>query len=117
MNRIARPLMLTAVFIAAGCATSDPVPMGKDTYMLSNTGAWSWSSGAALKGDLFREADAFCKSQRKHLMPVNTSSKDGGFSQFAQADIQFRCLAEGDPELARPTLEPVPNVRIENRTK
>ena len=102
----------------AGYTSPDPVlPMGKDTYMLSGTGAWSWSSGAALKGDLFREADAFCRSQDKQLMPVNTASNDGSFSRLAQAELQFRCLTEGAPELARPNFEPVPNVRIENRIK
>ena len=85
--------------------------------MLSNTGAWSWSSGAALKGELFREADSFCRSQGKHLMPINTNSKDASFSEFAHSEVQFRCLAEGDPELQRPNLEMVPNVRIENRTR
>ena len=79
--------------------------MGKDTYMLSNTGAYSWSSGATLKGDLFRQADAFCRGQDKVLMPINTASNDGSFSQFAHADIQFRCLKDGDTELRRPTLD------------
>lgn len=117
MHKLAYLVILIATSLVAGCASSGPVPMGRDTYMLSSTGAWSWSSGGGLKGDLFREADAFCKSQGKQLMPVNTASRDGSFSQFAQAEIQFRCLAEGDHELARPTLEPVPNVRIENRAR
>ena len=117
MQKLAYLAILIATSVVAGCASSGPAPMGRDTYMLSSTGAWSWSSGGALKGDLFREADALCKSQGKQLMPVNTASRDGSFSQFAQAEIQFRCLAEGDPELARPALEAVPNVRIENRTK
>ena len=117
MQKVAFLVSLFAATTLAGCASPGPVPMGKDTYMLSGTGAWSWSSGAALKGDLFREADAFCLSRGKQLMPVNTASNDGSFSRFAQAELQFRCLAEGDPELARPNLEPVPNVRIENRTK
>jgi hypothetical protein len=109
-------VLLIGMTLIAGCASS-PVPMGQDTYMLSDTGAWSWSSGAALKGGLFREADAFCRGQAKHLMPISAGSNDGSFSQFAHADIQFRCLREGDPELGRPTLEAVPNVRIENRTR
>jgi hypothetical protein len=111
---------LMCLFSAAaliGCASQGPVPMGMDTYQLSGTGAWSWSSGSALKGDLFREADTFCRSQGKQMMPVNTTSNDGSFQRFAQAELQFRCLAQGDPELKRPTLEAVPNVRIENRTK
>ncbi|MDR4470403.1 MAG: hypothetical protein MRJ68_19255 [Nitrospira sp.] len=85
--------------------------------MLANTGAWSWSSGASLKGELFQKADAFCRGHGKQLMPLNTNSTDASFSQFAHSEIQFRCLAEGDPELRRPTLEMVPNIRIENRTK
>src|SRR5689334_8267784 len=88
--------LATVVILAAGCASSDPVSMGKDTYMLSNTGAWSWSSGAGLKGELFREADAFCRGQAKQLMPLNTRSNDGSFSQFAHAELQFRCTLEGD---------------------
>lgn len=106
-------LVITAI---SGCASRGPVPIGKDTYMLSATGAWSWSSGSALKGDMFREADAFCRSQGKQLMPVSTAANDGSLSRFAQAEVQFRCLAEGDRDLARPTLEPVPNVRIGTRT-
>jgi len=117
MDKLALIRTLVPVALLAGCAASGPVPMGKDTYMLSNTGAWSWSSGAGLKGDLLREADAFCKKQDKQLMPINTAQKDGGFSNFAQAELQFRCLAENDPELTRPTLEATPNVRIENRIK
>ena len=70
---------VVCVVLLAACSSSGPVPMGKDTYMLSNTGAYSWSSGATLKGELFREADSFCRSQGKHLMPLNTSSKDACF--------------------------------------
>lgn len=117
MKRFPHLTSLLVATVLAGCASPGPVPIGKDTYMLAGTGAWSWSSGAALKGDLFREADAFCRGLGKQLMPVNTAANDGSFSRFAQAELQFRCLAEGDPELARPTLQPVPNVRIENRTK
>ena len=116
MNRRRNAVFFILPFLL-GCSSSGPVPMGKDTYMLSNTGAWSWSSGSALKGDLFREANDFCQSQGKQLMPINTNSIDGGFSNFAHAEVQFRCLANNDPELKRPNLQPMPNVRIENMAK
>lgn len=103
----------TLVLGLSARAGSGPVPVGQDTYMLANTGAWSWSSGAAPSGDLFREADAFCRGQGRHLMPVGTNSNNGSFTDFAHASVQFRCLAEGDPELRRPNLKPAPNVRIE----
>ena len=109
------PLCLT--FLVGGCASSGPVPMGPDTYMLSNTGTWRWSLGGALTGDLFREANAFCSQQGKQMLPVNTTSNNGSLSQFAQANVQFRCLAAGDPELRRPDLSAVPSIRVEQTAR
>jgi hypothetical protein len=111
-----RFVLLAALTVAllTGCS-SGPVSIGRDTYLVSNTGAWSWSSGAALRGDLYREANTFCRSQGKELMPDRSASINGGFSQFAQAEVQFRCLAQGDPDLGRPRLRSEPNVIIENR--
>lgn len=48
------------------------------------------------------------------MMPIRMVGKDGGFSNFAQGNIQFRCLPEGDPELQRPNLQTEPAIRIEN---
>ena len=100
--------------VLAGCAASGPVQVGRDTYMVTNTGAWSWSSGAALKGDLYQQANAFCQSRGLEVQPTNTATNNGSFSQFAHAELQFRCLASGDPELARPQMRNVPDVVIEN---
>ena len=50
-------------------------------------------------------------------MPISSSARDAGIAQYASAEIQFRCLAEGDPELRRPNMEPLPDVRIEMKTK
>ncbi len=103
--------------VLTGCANSGPAQIGPDTYMVANTGAWSWSSGAALKGDLYQQANAFCATQGKQAMPVNAVSNDSamGFNApFAHAEIDFRCLATGDPELGRPIIKPAPNVVIES---
>jgi hypothetical protein len=99
----------------SACSGSGPVPIGQDTFMLSNTGAWSWSSGSTLKADLYREANEFCRHRGQHVMPVNSISNNANFSQFAHSEIQFRCLAEGDPDLSRPTMRHVPDVTIETK--
>src|SRR4051794_40960959 len=101
------------LFLAA--CSSSPAPVGKDTYMLSGTGAWSWSSGAAIKGDLYRQANDFCRSQGKQLMPAEARSTDGSFSNFAQAEVTFRCLSENDPEFGRPNVRGAPDMIIEKR--
>ena len=112
--RCATVVVIAAMFTTS-CSSGGVTPIGKDTYMMSGTAPWSWSSGASIKADLFREANTFCVQQGRQLMPVSTDGNNASFSQFAQAEIEFRCLKEGDPELQRPNLEPAPNVRIDNR--
>jgi hypothetical protein len=92
---------LLALLLSA-CATSSVVPIGRGTYMLADTGAWSWSSGAVIKAGLYQKADGFCRSAGKELMPMKSAQNDGSFSAFAHAELQFRCLNSGDPELQRP---------------
>ena len=103
----------TVALLSTGCGiSSGPAPIGPDTYMLSSTGTWSWSSGSDLKGDLFREADKFCRGRNRQMMPVKTSSTDADFTRFAHGEVQFRCLAGDDPELRRPTMRETPTVRL-----
>ncbi|MEX3687920.1 hypothetical protein AB3X91_14750 [Paraburkholderia sp. BR14263] len=107
-------ISLATVLALAGCA-SGPKPMGRDTYIMTDTGAWSWSSGSELKAGLFGDATKFCASQGKEMMPVNTDQTDASFSRFAHAEIQFRCLAADDPALGRPTMKSRPNIVIESK--
>jgi hypothetical protein len=109
-------IAIAAALILTGCAATDPVKVGRDTYMMANTGTWSWSSGAALKGELFQKADAFCQSKGLEVQPVSSASNNSAMgldAPFAHADLLFRCLASSDPEVHRPTFKPTPNVRIE----
>lgn len=97
-----------------GCA-SGPQPMGRDTYIMTDTGAWSWSSGGTLKAGLYRDATKFCESKGKEMMPVNTNQRDGSMSNFAQAELQFRCLDPNDKELGRPTMERRADIVIQSK--
>lgn len=108
--------------LIAGCADlespptyPDVVPMGPDTYMLTKQDAFQ-RSGSGVKADLYRRANEFCESKGKQLMPVREMSRDSpgnsGYGIPANAEIQFRCLDSGDPELTRPTMKTVPDVQI-----
>lgn len=88
--------------------------MGHGTYMVADTGAWSWSSGAVLEAGLYQEADNFCRDQGKELMPVNTSQNNASFSTFAHAELQFRCFSLGDPALTRSSTKRAPDVTIDH---
>lgn len=91
--------------------------MGKDTYLLAKPGGLFTISGGEVKAELYREANEFCLRQNKQLMPVNESSRDSAPYHYANAEIQFRCRAEGDPQLQRPTMERASDVKIDMRSR
>jgi hypothetical protein len=89
-----RTTLLLAIALAA-CQSSEPARMGKDRYMLSGTGAWGgWSSGTAIKSELYRQATEFCQRQGKQMVPGPAVSNDIGFDDIARAEVQFQCLPE-----------------------
>ncbi|MCU1441826.1 MAG: hypothetical protein JWP85_2823 [Rhodoglobus sp.] len=99
-----------------GCATSTgPVPMGRDTYMISERGP-GYASVGSLRADIMKEANTFCVAQNKQMQLVNSNDKGGimGF-RHPEAEIQFMCLSEGDRELQRPKMRKVPDQVIEIR--
>src|ERR1017187_3895438 len=96
-------LLLVSVAIT-GCASSGVVPMGQDTYMISKQSATGFSSGGAVKADIYREGSAFCASNGKEFQPVSDRGVDGIPGRaFANSEVQFRCLDKSDPELGRRT--------------
>jgi len=87
--------------------------------MLSKQSVTTLATGGEVKADLYREANAYCLAQKKQLMPVSTETRDGDPRRYqaASAELQFRCLAAGDPQLGRPTMQAVPDVNIEVKQK
>jgi hypothetical protein len=108
----------TLILVLTACASSGPVPIGRDTYMISKQSSTGFHSGASVKADIYREANEFCVKKGLEFQPVKDYSKDGvpGYA-FANAEVVFRCLVDGDKEINRPTPTPMPNVIIENRTR
>jgi hypothetical protein len=99
----------------AGCTSSGVIPIGQDTFMISKQSSTGFHSAGSVKAEIYREGYAYCVSQGKEFQPISDRGVDGvvGVS-YANAEIQFRCLSKGDPELSRPTMRPIPNIRIEN---
>ena len=114
-----RKAVLTAtIMLLAGCASSGAVPIGRDTYMITKQSSTGFHSGSSVKADIYREANDFCIKQGLQFQPVKESAKDGmpGYA-FANAEVVFRCLNDGDREINRPTPTQLPNVIIENRNR
>ncbi|NKI19016.1 hypothetical protein HCU74_16530 [Spongiibacter sp. KMU-166] len=103
---------LIMALMVYGCAsTSDVVPAGKDTYMIAGQGGEFDYSGSKIKAGLYQSANQYCVSIGKQFMPLRDSYRDKG-SSMASAELHFRCLKEDDPELKRPNMESVPDIKI-----
>lgn len=109
MGRFALGVALVAAF-GAGCTrrVSEPLPVGPDTYT---------TSAHVTLGSTTRAREAVLKAAgalAKQLLVVNISDHAVGPND-ATADVTFRCLAAGDPELRRPNFQQSPNVGIQDQ--
>src|ERR1700690_629482 len=97
-----------------GCSSTGPVSIGQDTYMSSN-GSGPYTTGSTLLAELYVEGNKFCEGKGLEFQPISEQGVDGApFVRNSNAQIKFRCLPKGDPELSRPTVKPISNVRIES---
>ena len=100
-------LMLLA---SCGTTTSEIVPAGKDTFFISGRGYAVASAGAFTS--VYKEANIFCNKQGTYFSPV--SSRAEKIDQMSSSvELTFRCLHEGDPELQRPQMKPLPTTSVE----
>ena len=88
-----RLLLLSAVVLAAGCATPNTgiVPIGSGVYMASKFGTMVTFSSGEVKAELYRDATQFCSKTGKQVAPLSSTSTDSVMATYASAEIQFRC--------------------------
>ncbi len=106
--------VIAVTALLGGCVTtSDIVPMGKDSYMVSGAGTGGLSYGKTMPAAL-KAANAYCTKQGKFMVPRHTETQ-GRFNGEA-ADLLFSCVAADDPEYTRPNMRKDNGVStIENR--
>lgn len=109
-------LLSLASLSILGCSSSGPVPMGKDTYLITKEGIGSLISAASLKADLYKEANAFCHSEGKEFQPIRENAIESiQGKNGSSAEVQFRCLPKGDSEIQRPNIQRSPDIVIEHK--
>ena len=91
----------------AGCASTGPIPIGKDTYMISKQSAGGmFVSASSVKAEIFQEGFAFCQKQNKVFQVVRSNELSAiPAVRMPSAEVQFMCLSENDPELTRPKMK------------
>lgn len=103
-------LTLVISLVLQGCGTvaksSGVLQIGPDTYRVMARA----SIGNLIESQkmAFKEANDHCARLVRRLMTIGTLS-----TEYQGYELTFRCLAEGDPELNRPTLHKAPDTVIQ----
>ncbi len=84
--------------------------------MISRTARSDLQTGEGAKRDAILEANAYCESLGKVMMPdtIKSAPRPVFGGALPGTELVFRCLAEGDPDLRRPVMRSVPDVVIED---
>ena len=101
--KIIRALTVLAVVCLAACSTG-VVPAGPDTYIVSQKVSSFGSTGGG-KAAAYREANAWCAKRGLVMVPISVDTREARPGQMGTAELTFRALRPGDPEIVRPTVE------------
>lgn len=103
-----RFLAFTIPVILGACASSGPMSIGKDTYMITKQSAGGmFVNPTTIKAEIIREGAGFCSTQGKEFQLVG-SNELGAIpgARMPSSEIQFMCLAASDPALVRTRMRP-----------
>ena len=106
------------IFVLTGCAShTGVVPMGKDTFMIAKQQATGFPGLGNMKAEIISEGSVYCSSQGKEFQIVSTHETQPSYilGNYPRSEIQFMCIAKGDPEHQRPKLVKTPDTVIELR--
>lgn len=79
--------------VLAGCASSGPLQVGPDTYMITKSSAGGvMTPGVVVKSDIIKEANEFCGRSGKQTELISGDSKNAiPFARMSSAEITFKC--------------------------
>jgi hypothetical protein len=110
-------LCLSLVIVLAGCATAAPVPMGNDTYMISQTSAGGmFKAMGSLKTEVMNQANAFAASKGKVAIPIAAHEAPAYPGHMPNFEYQFRLVDKNDPRASGSALIPRADVVVEMQT-
>lgn len=107
-------LILAAAFALAACATAPAVPLGDDTYMISQTSAGGmFKSMSSLKTEVIQHANEFAASKGKVAVGLASKESPAYPGHMPSFTYQFRLVDKGDPRASGGALVPRPDVVVD----
>ena len=92
------------ICLLSGCTCSKVIAAGPDTFMVSASGAGFGTGG--VRTEVYEKANKYCAERGLVMVPVSLDARLGELGRHAPtADLVFRALKPGDPEIKRPNLE------------
>ena len=91
--------------------------MGPDTYTVSAAAAPARGGSSEARKIALTEANEHCTQMGKEILVTNVGTATTNIHGAGSAEVTFRCLTKGDPELQRPEYRRPPDAVIEDRRK
>lgn len=102
------------LMFVGGCATAPAVPMGNDTYMISQTSAGGvFRSMSSLKTSVIEQANAFAASKGKVAVPIAGKEAPAYPGHMPSFEYQFRLVDKSDPRAEGGALIPRADMVVE----
>lgn len=110
-------ITLSAVALVGCATTSDVVPYGKDSFLLSSGDVWGGYSQGTLQVKAAQRASAFCAERGKVFVVRNAGGQGVQGWTSTSSTLIFSCVSENDPEYQRPNLRKEADTVIEDRRR
>jgi ATP-dependent protease HslVU (ClpYQ) peptidase subunit len=90
---IMRAAFIATIAVLSGCTTvTEPVAVGKDTYMIGLGARGGFSTDAELMSQSIKAAGDFCASQNRRIEVQSTQSKGVQMWTPQSNQVIFKCV-------------------------
>lgn len=101
-------LLACCVVALVGCATADIVPIGANSYLISQTSAGgAFTNMGKLKSDVIKRANTFAESKGKVAIPIDSTTTRPVVAGMPNFEYQFILVDPDDPRVK--DLQAIPN--------
>jgi hypothetical protein len=113
-KNLERLTILSLCIYLFGCAVAEPVPLGNDTYMISQTSAGGvFKAMGALKSEVITRANTFAASKGKVAIPIASKESPAYPGHMPNFEYQFKLVNKEDAQASGGALMPRADVVVE----
>lgn len=108
-----KTFLFCITFILGGCATADIIPIGSNTYMISQTSAGGmFKAMGTLKASVIKRANSFAESKGKVAIPLAEKETPSIPGRMPNYEYQFILVDKDDPRASNTILKTAPSTLI-----